>query len=123
MNRSTNTAPVSLSTSYLIGSAFIGISMITLKSFGTSRPAGTLFRLMGFPCKRFFVGSDNSGGIIAKLTAPLQHARDDAVRNPVQRSPARPLQFPGHASERAQAIVNSSEFILAEGFMHLRQFQ
>src|SRR4051812_6233021 len=46
MNRSTNTAPVSLSTSYLIASPCMGISMTTLQSFGTSRPAGTRSRLM-----------------------------------------------------------------------------
>jgi hypothetical protein len=46
MNRSTNTAPVALSTSYLIGSAFIGISTITLKSFGTSRPEVTRSRFI-----------------------------------------------------------------------------
>src|SRR5262245_43670423 len=47
MKRSTNTAPVSLSTSYLIGSARIGISMTTLQSLGTSLPAGTRSRLIG----------------------------------------------------------------------------
>src|SRR3954454_5733810 len=46
MNRSTNTAPVSLSTSYLIASPCMGISMTTLQSFGTSRPAATRSRLM-----------------------------------------------------------------------------
>src|SRR6266545_4935104 len=46
MKRSTNTAPVSLSTSYLIGSPRIGISMITLQSLGTSLPAGTRSRLI-----------------------------------------------------------------------------
>src|SRR5437870_2267983 len=46
MNRSTNTAPVSLSTSYLIGSPCIGISMMTLQSLGTSLPAGTRSRFM-----------------------------------------------------------------------------
>src|SRR6266496_4708998 len=46
MKRSTKTAPVSLSTSYLIGSPRIGISMITLQSLGTSLPAGTRSRLI-----------------------------------------------------------------------------
>jgi hypothetical protein len=46
MKRSTNTAPVSLSTSYLIASPCMGISMTTLQSFGRSRPAGTRSRLM-----------------------------------------------------------------------------
>src|SRR3954453_23857165 len=49
MKRSTNIAPVSLSTSYLIGSAFIGISMITLNSSGTFGPGVTLCRLMDLP--------------------------------------------------------------------------
>src|SRR5438552_6124184 len=48
MKRSTKTAPVSLSTSYLIGSACIGISMMTLTSTGTSRPAVTRSRFMAF---------------------------------------------------------------------------
>ena len=46
MNRSTNNAPLALSTSYLIGSAFIGISMITLNSSGAFAPGVTLCRLM-----------------------------------------------------------------------------
>src|SRR5437868_10588753 len=46
MKRSTNIAPLSLSTSYLIGSAFIGISMITLNSSGAFAPGVTLCRLM-----------------------------------------------------------------------------
>src|SRR4051812_15570060 len=47
MKRSTNSAPLSLSTSYLIGSAFIGISMITLNASGASSPGVTLCKLMG----------------------------------------------------------------------------
>src|SRR5689334_24946138 len=46
MKRSTNSAPLSLSTSYLIGSAFIGISMITLNSSGALAPGVTFWRLM-----------------------------------------------------------------------------
>src|SRR5579863_315457 len=46
MNRSTNSAPDCLSTSYLIGSAFIGISMITLNSCGTRLPAVTSLMLI-----------------------------------------------------------------------------
>src|SRR5579864_8273856 len=49
MKRSTNTAPVSLSTSYLIGSPCIGISTTTLQSFGTSAPAGTRSRFIDVP--------------------------------------------------------------------------
>src|SRR5674476_286514 len=44
MNRSTKIALVSLSTSYLTGSAFIGISMITLKASGQLLPGVTLSR-------------------------------------------------------------------------------
>src|SRR5690606_3757324 len=46
MKRSTNTAPVSWSISYLMGSALAGISMMTLKTSGALAPAGTLSRLM-----------------------------------------------------------------------------
>src|SRR4051812_25471816 len=46
MKRSTKIAPDSLSTSYLIGSAFIGISMITLNSSGTFLPGETFSRDM-----------------------------------------------------------------------------
>src|SRR6187402_1665619 len=46
MKRSTKSAPVSWSTSYLIGSAFVGISMITLNSCGAFGPGVTLCRLM-----------------------------------------------------------------------------
>jgi hypothetical protein len=46
MNRSTNSAPEYLSTSYLIGSAFIGISMITLNSSGTDLPGVTSVMLI-----------------------------------------------------------------------------
>jgi len=44
--RSTKRAPVALSTSYLIGLAFIGISTITLKSLARSRPAVTRSRFI-----------------------------------------------------------------------------
>src|SRR5215207_2428655 len=46
MKRSTKIAPDSLSTSYFTGSAFIGISMITLKASGTCLPGETLSRDM-----------------------------------------------------------------------------
>ena len=46
MKRSTKMAPVALSTSYFTGSAFIGISMITLKASGTLFPGVTLSRDM-----------------------------------------------------------------------------
>jgi hypothetical protein len=47
MNRSTKIAWVALSTSYFTGSAFIGISMITLNSCGALVPGVTLSRDMG----------------------------------------------------------------------------
>jgi hypothetical protein len=40
-------APDSLSTSYLTGSEWAGISMITLISSGSFLPAGTAFKLIG----------------------------------------------------------------------------
>src|SRR5687767_15097942 len=46
MKRSTNNAPVASSTSYLMGSAFIGISMMTLNCAGARAPGPTLCRLM-----------------------------------------------------------------------------
>src|SRR6218665_3481631 len=46
MKRSTKMAPDSLSTSYLIGSAFIGISMTTLKVSGAFLPGVRLLRDM-----------------------------------------------------------------------------
>src|SRR5436305_2045890 len=46
MKRSTKSAPLALSTSYLIGSAFIGISMMTLNSSGALAPGVTFCRLM-----------------------------------------------------------------------------
>ena len=58
--RSTNTAPVSLSTSYLIGSPCIGISTTTLQSFGTSLPAETRSRFMGQKCEAVFDYSRHS---------------------------------------------------------------
>src|ERR1700704_4678905 len=67
MNRSTNNAPDSLSTSYLIGSAFIGISITTLKSSGKLRPAGTRSRLMAVPRQRMVSGDRTArGGIAAR---------------------------------------------------------
>ncbi|MNT24491.1 hypothetical protein D3C72_1599660 [compost metagenome] len=48
MKRSTKIAPDSLSTSYLIGSAFIGISITTLKASGTFLPGETLSKDMTF---------------------------------------------------------------------------
>src|SRR3546814_15027538 len=45
--RSTKIAPLSLSTSYLTGSASLGISMTTLISSGTLLPVGTWSRPMG----------------------------------------------------------------------------
>ena len=46
MKRSTNSAPDALSTSYFTGSAFIGISMMTLNSCGTWSPAVILLILI-----------------------------------------------------------------------------
>ena len=46
MKRSTKRAPVSLSTSYLIGSDIAGISIMTLNSSGALIPAVTFFKAM-----------------------------------------------------------------------------
>src|SRR6478672_3136684 len=80
MKRLTNTAPVSLSTSYLIGSPCIGISITTLQSFGTSAPAGTRSRLM-------VVGSGTDAGGIRPRARRLYRA---AMTPNVQRHGGRP---------------------------------
>src|SRR4030065_1173986 len=46
MKRSTNMAPVALSTSYFTGSLWDGISMMTLMSLGTSLPEVTRSRFI-----------------------------------------------------------------------------
>src|SRR5690625_6934055 len=46
MKRSTKIHPVSSSTSYFTGSAFMGISITTLNSSGSFFPAGTRSKLM-----------------------------------------------------------------------------
>src|SRR6266545_6584943 len=89
MNRSTNTAPVSLSTSYLIGSPCIGISMITLQSLGTSLPAGTRSSLMAA------IGSERA--IIARrLRSPGTGERLSVLtdRNSVTIGDMTPLRVP-----------------------------
>ena len=47
-----NADPIKYEVDKDTGAIFVDRFMGTLKSFGTSRPAGTLFKLMGFPCKR-----------------------------------------------------------------------
>src|SRR5437016_2026006 len=72
MKRSTKMAPVSLSTSYFTGSAFIGISMITLNASGTCLPGVTWSRDMEFSCRE----SVKSGLTLILLSPPLHPARD-----------------------------------------------
>src|SRR4051812_49089209 len=69
MKRSTKMAPVSLSTSYFTGSAFIGISMTTLKASGTFLPGVTLSRDMGSACGWW--ETDDSGLTLILLSPPL----------------------------------------------------
>src|SRR6476620_6633688 len=68
MKRSTKIAPVSLSTSYFTGSAFIGISMTTLKASGTFLPGVTLSRDMGASCGWW--ETDDSGLTLILLSPP-----------------------------------------------------
>src|SRR5690606_33139075 len=81
--RSTKIAPLSLSTSYLTGSASLGISMTTLISSGTLLPVGTWSRPMGM---RFLrrgrrgAGAGHpveggEGGDFTPRGAALQHRR------------------------------------------------
>src|SRR5205814_9436766 len=94
MKRSTNTAPVSLSTSYLIGSPRIGISMITLQSFGTSLPAGTRSRFIGrrdaLERGGDYTGARSSHGIIG--------AKMSARAHPLERDPSRGVPRPSLTS-------------------------
>ncbi|CFO11732.1 Uncharacterised protein [Bordetella pertussis] len=66
MKRSTKIAPDSLSTSYFTGSAFMGISMMTLKSSGSFLPGATRSRLMIdlvlMKMKSGFVAGRRAGG-------------------------------------------------------------
>src|SRR6185295_8554258 len=81
MKRSTNIAPVSLSTSYLIGSAFIGISMMTLNSSGALAPGVTLCRLMvvsGF--RENPNSSDASCEGLTRINAPVTDGKHHAPR-------------------------------------------
>src|SRR3954464_6713647 len=75
MKRSTKIAPVSLSTSYLTGSAFIGISITTLNASGTCLPGVTLSR----DIRDFEVGKaglrinpDSTGAGLARALLRLQ---------------------------------------------------
>src|SRR6266702_7775472 len=78
MKRSTNSAPESLSTSYLTGSAFIGISMMTLNSCGTLSPAVTLLMLIYF---RILVGREWGRSRSSYYTVPLGHPPRYATRD------------------------------------------
>jgi hypothetical protein len=84
MKRSTNIAPLSLSTSYLIGSAFIGISMITLNSSGRAAPGVTLCRLMA--------GVGSRGTFDVKPPEGDTRARGSGPRRTL---PRHPLTFAG----------------------------
>src|SRR6476659_49427 len=73
MKRSTKIAPVSLSTSYFTGSAFIGISMTTLNASGTFLPGVTLSRDMGLACGWW--ETDDSGLTLILLSPPPHSCR------------------------------------------------
>src|SRR4051812_14678125 len=78
MKRSTNSAPDASSTSYLIGSAFIWISMMTLNSAGARSPGVTLCRLMvGF-----------SGSSFRRGKTRILRAAHDVVLAPAEHVPA-----------------------------------
>src|SRR5690606_35462669 len=80
--RSTKIAPLSLSTSYLTGSASLGISMTTLISSGTLLPVGTWSRPMGWRfLRRGRARPGTAAGVVGRgwqadftpLAAALQH--------------------------------------------------
>src|SRR5690606_8845429 len=78
--RSTKIAPVALSTSYLTGSASFGISMMTLISYGPSRPVGTRSRPMGkTPGFNAARGAGGEGAWCARDKPPMIRPRFGAM--------------------------------------------
>src|SRR5688500_8247200 len=109
MNRSTTTAPVTLSISYFTGSASIGISTTTLNSFGGSRPAVTACRLMEMPA----LASSDACAVHEVLElepervpdrhVPVRHHQPGEIRArrdpPMRPADPTPLHLAGHAVE------------------------
>ncbi|KAA2284374.1 Hpt domain-containing protein [Arenimonas fontis] len=88
-------APVALSTSYLTGSASLGISMTTLISFGTSRPVGTRSSPMGYS-----LASLPGGGRIAekgrKDTGKAWSPHSEPVAGRARQAPAKAPELHRH---------------------------
>src|SRR5258705_9233031 len=96
--RSTKRAPVALSISYLMGSAFIGISMITLKSLPRSRPDVTRSRFMLTPSYgRFIPGSEHHypSSRFNWQKRPLENSEPQPAPDPHARPAWRPAPL-GH---------------------------
>src|ERR1700735_835917 len=88
IKRSTNSAPDSLSTSYFTGSAFIGISIITLNSCGTCLPAFTSLMLI----------SRRSSGLRANCAS--------AHHNPKERSSSVDGDVPGFTTRCERRVTD-----------------
>src|SRR5205823_9024252 len=87
-NRSTKRAPVALSISYLIGSAFIGISTTTLKSLARSRPVSTRSRFM----------NSQKFGKLGKRLAQFPHIIHEKPASHPHAGPARCAPPLGHVA-------------------------
>src|SRR5208282_2025745 len=75
-NRSTNSAPESLSSSYLTGSPPCGISTTTLMSFGGARPTGTFARSMaGAPLRRHALLGQLAPGVFVLVEVEAHRAQ------------------------------------------------
>src|SRR5579871_6607993 len=92
MKRSTNMAPVSLSTSYLIGWECAGISMMTLTSLDKDFPESTRSRFMAAPGRSLWLKCT----ICAGSTIPAYH--HDFRRTRLSRHP---VIGPGARNHRA----------------------
>src|SRR5258706_9710777 len=110
MKRSTNSAPDSLSTSYLIGSAFIGISTTTLKSSGRLRPAGPRSRLMSLSWQRGreIVASRHQRGTIGEpIFGRSRCAREHASQQPPNAHDSRSQEYGAKKGGHAAASFSS----------------
>src|SRR6476660_2011613 len=95
MKRSTKIAPDSLSTSYFTGSAFMGISMITLKASGTCLPGETRSRDM------VLYGNEEAGeGDYLRLLNPFPLLRQSSRACPIRSSVYSMRRVPDLSSAR-----------------------
>src|SRR5690606_15375305 len=89
-------APVALSTSYLTGSASLGISMTTLISFGTSRPVGTRSRPMGVLLGLLCPGRAHCGKRGRKDTGKARSPHSESATGRARQAPAEAPELSRH---------------------------